>query len=213
MPRARLRARQWWRDSSTLCCRGGGPCSSGWRHTPHAARPTPHAARPTPHAPRPTPQAPRPTPHAPKPHAPSPTPGPTPTPTPSSTPSPTPSPTPQAPLQAQTVHAHAPARACTCCTPCTLDLQARADLNGRHCTVLEPSSGGRFPTRVDGVVAATNRDETLEALGEELDACLRGGTEGGGTEGGARRGEEARGQPPEGELVRVRPRNLWPSSN
>lgn len=94
--------------------------------------------------------------------------------------------------------------------PCTLDLQARADLNGRHCTVLEPSSDGRFPTRVDGVVAAANRDDTLEALGEELDACLRGGE--GGTEGGTRRSEEPRGQPPEGELVRVRPRNLWPSS-
>ena len=126
------------------------------------------------------------------------------------------------------MHAHAPARACApCtldlqgwgqpCTPFTFDLQARADLNGQHCTVLEPSSDGRFPARVDGdgVVAAANRDETLDALGKELDACLRGGEGGaqGGAQGGAPRGEEPRGQPPEGELVRVRPRNLWPSSN
>ena len=66
--------------------------------------------------------------------------------------------------------------------------------------------------------AAAKGDATLEALGKELNACLRGGEAGakggaGGARRGARRGEQPRGYPPEEEeLVRVRPRNLWPCS-
>ena len=71
----------------------------------------------------------------------------------------------------------------------------------------------RVPWSSPQAEAAAKRDATLEALGEELNACLRGGEAGAKAgAGGARRGEQPRGQPPEGELVRVRPRNLWPCS-
>ena len=65
-------------------------------------------------------------------------------------------------------------------------LEARADLNGCHCVVLEASSDGRFPTRVE-------RARRSELSGEEPVEPA---------EPGAESVEE--------ELVRVRARNLRP---